>query len=139
MKRFATFAALALVLVCSLDSCAHFTKKVAIKALENVATMTNEQLAGRNVDSATMVDSVTFDGHNFNYYYTIDEAAITIESLKAQLPEFKERIDSSWKNDDQLKATGTLLAIIEGEVTYNYTGNTSGEQLNFSIKPERRE
>lgn len=105
------------------------------KKLEELVNMTNISCP-MNMDESTVLDKLTIEPDKVVYHYTIDEKELDIASLKGNTEEMKQNVRGSLSvSDPALKLFLEACVKNNKALSYSYTGNTSGEniELFFSV------
>ena len=101
--------------------------------LRNEANAANTELAGSQIDYATVCDGCEFINDNFHYYYTVDENYVSIADMEANKENIKNMQRSMFENMPSVKPLTDNLNTIDGKVIFHYTGNISGRTMLIEI------
>lgn len=100
-----------------------------------VATLTNAQCP-MQIDGMTILSSVSLEGNNFVYNYSIDENSISIETFKQNKTAVKANIKQAlFAPDPSLKQMISTCKEANIGILYKYVGNVSGNVCIIEISP----
>ena len=114
-------------------------EELARKRVENFVTTGRLQLP-LHVDEVTTLDDIIVEGDNVGYVYTIDETAISPDTIRARLSMLRENIKSSLKGED-LSMTMLVDALTNDHkgLIYRYFLSKSKERFDITFTPEEIE
>ena len=111
-------------------------KELTRRRIENFITTGRLQLP-LQVDEVTTLNDIIIENNNVGYVYTIDEAAITPDTIREKIGVLKENIEESLKGNDlsMVMLVDALTKDHKGLV-YRYLLSKSGEQFDIVFTPE---
>lgn len=110
-------------------------KDAARMYIGDAIEVTNNILGGEQIDFMTYCDMVEFRNDNVYYNYTVDEDYTTMDNIRNNINVVKEQLEQHFDNNQDAKELSDMLAKLNGKYVFRYTGNKSGEQVSFEIKP----
>ena len=111
-------------------------QELARRRVENFVTTGRLQLP-LHIDEVTTLDDIIIEGDNVGYVYTIDETAISPDTIRGRLSILRENIKSSLKGED-LSMTMLVDALTNDHkgLIYRYFLSKSKERFDITFTPE---
>ena len=95
--------------------------------LEIMITSTNAQCP-MQIENGIIMSSVSLEGHNFVYNYSVDENLVSIEALKQNKSAVKANIKQILSSDDMMvKQMVKICKEANTGIVYRYIGDVSGD------------
>lgn len=110
-------------------------KDAARMYIGDAIEVANDMIGGKQIDFMTYCDMVEFINDNVYCYYTVDEDYTTMDNIRNNINVVKEQLEQYFDINQDAKELSDMLAKLNGKFVYRYTGNKSGEQVSFEIKP----
>lgn len=128
MKRTISLSALTCGIMMLLASCAGSAIKMAAEALNNSCP--------KQVNEIVTMDRASYNDNVMTINYTVDDTAVSIDSLSSVLDLIKNKVMVRFQNSDDM--TDFIQTCIEaGAVIQNvYTGKESGESFTIEFNAE---
>ena len=102
--------------------------------LELMASITNVQCPLR-IDEATVLSTVSVEGDNFVYNYSVDESVVDMDLLQANLYKVEGEVRQKMLSNDPTVTSIVALAKENDAVfVHRYTGDQTGKTCQFKIK-----
>ena len=102
--------------------------------LELMASITNVQCPLR-IDEATVLSTVSVEGDNFVYNYSVDESVVNMDLLQANLYKVEGEVRQKMLSNDPTVTSIVALAKENDAVfVHRYTGDQTGQTCQFKIK-----
>ena len=114
-------------------------QELARKRVENFVTTGRLQLP-LHVDEVTTLDDIIIEGDNVGYVYTLDETAISPDTIRERLGVLRENIERSLRGEDlsMIMLVDALTNDHKGLI-YRYFLNKSKERFDITFTPEEIE
>ena len=94
---------------------------------------TNDFLAGKQVDYATVCDGCEFYNDEIHYYYTFNEDYVNVDLLRSNVEEIKKNQRSIIESMPATRELSDLLKTVNGKLIYHYTGDCSGRTVLVTV------
>lgn len=102
--------------------------------LKAEAKAAHQQLAGKQVDMATVSDGCKFKNDNICYYYIVDEDQVSIASMEANRDAIENNLRAMLENMPATKPLIDNLKILDGKVIYQYKGSDTGKTMEIELE-----
>lgn len=103
------------------------------KKLEEQVNITNLSCP-MQVDEVTTLDRLAIEGDQVVYHYTIDEELVDMAVLKENADAMKQNVRSTLNAEPAVRMFLETCVKCGKSLCYRYTGNTSGESMEFSFE-----
>lgn len=125
MKKNILFSALVCGIVMLLGSCAGSSLRSAAEALNSTCP--------KQVNAIATMESVSYADNKLIVNYSVDDSAVTIDSLKSVLDIVKNQVMVRLQNSADLKDYIATCLEAGATIQHIYTGKTSGKSFTIDL------
>ena len=125
MKKNILFSALVCGIVALLASCAGSSLRSAAEALNSTCP--------RQVNAVATMESVSYADNKLIVNYSIDDSAVTIDSLSSVIDIVKNQVMVRLQNSADLKDYLSTCLEAGATIQHIYTGKTSGKKFTIDL------
>lgn len=109
---------------------------VSPREMLSIMVITTNAMCPQQVDEVTTLNSVTIEGTNFVYNYSIDERQASMEALEANKSMLKANIIQLLSSNDPTVSQVVITCKQAGMgILYKYVGDTSGRVCTIRFSP----